>query len=259
MNKNNKNFCAVLLCGGLGTRISSITKTIPKPMIKVFNKPLIFYSIEALLKSKVSKIILPLGYKGQIIENYVKKKYKKDLSKFLLIKTGRNTSIFKRIIKVKTEIKKYKSFLLLNSDTIFNFELNKLIEKHIKSKNKITVSTSIMKTSWGTFECNKKNEIVKFSKNNYLQNYKLVDSNMIGIRNSGIAVIETNCLDNLSDKEKDFELNLYSKFINKKKIGLHIFNNKFWEPVETLSDLNMVKNNLKLKNYFKKNYEKYTS
>lgn len=254
MNKYNKSFCAVLLCGGLGTRISSITKTIPKPMIKVFNKPLIFYSIEALLRSKVSKIILPLGYKGQIIENYVRKKYKKNLNKFVLIKTGKNTSIFHRILKVKSEIKKYKSFLLLNSDTIFNFKLNKLIEKHIKSKKKITVSASIMKTSWGTFEYNKKNEIVKFSKNNYLQNYKLINSNINGIRNSGIAAIETECLDNLNNKEKDFELNLYSKFINKKQVGLYIFNNIFWEPVETLSDLNMVKNNLRLKNFFKKNY-----
>lgn len=259
MNRNNINFCAVLLCGGLGSRLGTITKKIPKPMIMVFNKPLIFYAIESLLKSDVKKIILPLGYKGQMIENYIKKNYKKDLEKFLLIKTGKNTNISKRLLKVKSEIKKYNSFLLLNSDTIFNIKLNKLIKNHIKTKNKITVSASVMKTSWGTFEYNKNKKIKKFSKNNYLQSYQLKNSNMIGVRNSGIAAIDSVCLNNLSGEENDFEINLYNKFIKKKQIGFYIFDNIIWEPVETLSDLNTVKNNSKLKNFLTKNYEKHRS
>lgn len=257
MNRKNINFCAVLLCGGLGSRLGTITRKIPKPMIMVFNKPLIFHAIESLLKSDVSKIILPLGYKGQMIENYIKRNYKKDLEKFLLIKTGINTSISKRILKVKSEIKKYDNFLLLNSDTIFNFQLNKLIKNHIKTKNKITVSASVMKTSWGTFEYNKSKKIKKFSKNNYLQSYKLKNSNMFGVRNSGISAIDSLCLNNLSGEENDFEINLYNKFIKKKQVGFYLFDNIIWEPVETLSDLNSIKKNFKLKNFFKKNYGKH--
>ncbi len=256
MNKINNNFCAILLCGGLGTRLSSITKTIPKPMIKIFNRPLIYYAIHCLLKSRVKKIILPLGYKGQIIENFIKKKYKDDLNKFVFIKTGVNTSITGRIIKVKNEIKKYKSFLLLNSDTIFNFNLNKIIKKHSESENKITISASSMKSSWGTFEYNKKYELVKFTKNNYIHNYKLKNSNLIGIRNSGITAMDTHCINNLNIKEKDFEIKLFNKYIKKKQIGFYIFDNVIWEPIETLSDLNIVKNNKKLKNFYNKYYGK---
>ena len=46
MSRKIKTTCCVVLCGGLGTRISQITKKIPKPMIKIFNRPIIFYIFE---------------------------------------------------------------------------------------------------------------------------------------------------------------------------------------------------------------------
>ena len=63
----------VIFVGGLGTRLGHITKTTPKPLIKIQDKPLIWYTISSLLKSGIDKIIFPLGYKGEMIENYLKK------------------------------------------------------------------------------------------------------------------------------------------------------------------------------------------
>ena len=65
----------VILAGGFGTRISEYTKTIPKPMIKINNKPLILLIMQQYAKYGFKDFYIALGYKGQIIKNFFKKKY----------------------------------------------------------------------------------------------------------------------------------------------------------------------------------------
>ena len=64
----------VILAGGLGTRLSEYTKLIPKPMINVCNKPILFYIIEHYQKYGFKNFILATGYKSDYIINYFKKK-----------------------------------------------------------------------------------------------------------------------------------------------------------------------------------------
>ena len=96
-------------------------------MIKIFNRPIIFYILKKLLSSRFEKIILPLGYKGMIIQNYINKNFKNDLSKIKLIKTGKNIPIGNRIKKIENDLIKYDNFLMVNGDTIFDANLNSLI------------------------------------------------------------------------------------------------------------------------------------
>lgn len=63
----------VILAGGLGTRISEYTKSIPKPMIKVRNKPLIYYIMKHYAKYGYKTFYVALGYKGNLIKKYFKK------------------------------------------------------------------------------------------------------------------------------------------------------------------------------------------
>ena len=64
----------VILAGGLGTRLSEYTKTIPKPMVKINGKPLIYYIMKNFAKYGFKNFYIALGYKGNIIKNYFKKK-----------------------------------------------------------------------------------------------------------------------------------------------------------------------------------------
>ena len=64
----------VILAGGFGTRISEYTKTIPKPMIKVHGKPLIYYVMKQYAKHGFKDFYIALGYKNQVIKSYFKKK-----------------------------------------------------------------------------------------------------------------------------------------------------------------------------------------
>ena len=86
---------AVVLAGGLGTRISEYTKTIPKPMIKVNKKPIIVYIMEHYASYGFTDFVIALGYKGSVIKKYFKNEnVKKSLA---------NTSI-KKVIYIKEKL-----------------------------------------------------------------------------------------------------------------------------------------------------------
>ncbi len=253
-----KHTCCVLLCGGLGKRLSEKTKIIPKPMIKVFGFPIIWYVINSLLNSNVEKILLPLGYKGQLIKNYIKKNFKKDREKFLFYNTGKNTSIGKRIEKLKKEIFKYESFFLVNSDTLFNFNLDDFLRSHYKKKSELSISSVNMKSSWGTFFLDKTTNSIKFIKNDYLEGYNLSDKNGYGFRNSGICIIKSKQLNNFNFNCEDFELYIFNKIFKKKsKINLYKFNDFFWHPIENMGDLRTVYKDKFIRSCINKLIKKY--
>ena len=62
------------MAGGLGTRLSEHTRTIPKPMVKINNKPIILHIIKCYLKFGFKDFIIALGYKGHVIKNFFSKK-----------------------------------------------------------------------------------------------------------------------------------------------------------------------------------------
>ena len=62
---------AVILAGGKGTRFGSVTKKIPKPMIKIGNKPIIWHIIKYLSAQGIKNFIICTGYKEQIIKKYL--------------------------------------------------------------------------------------------------------------------------------------------------------------------------------------------
>ena len=61
---------AIILCGGLGTRLKPITNKIPKPMVKLNNKPFILYLIEQLKEQGIKEVLLLTGYLGEKIQTY---------------------------------------------------------------------------------------------------------------------------------------------------------------------------------------------
>ena len=79
----------VILAGGLGTRISEYTKSIPKPMIKIKGIPILVHIMKHYAKFGFNDFYIALGYKGNVIKNYFKKKnFDWNVN---LIDTGKNT------------------------------------------------------------------------------------------------------------------------------------------------------------------------
>ena len=73
----------VILAGGLGTRISEYTKVIPKPMIRINNKPIIRHIMDHYSKFGFNDFYIAVGYKSKIIKDYFKKKKLEKVLKLL--------------------------------------------------------------------------------------------------------------------------------------------------------------------------------
>ena len=79
----------VILAGGKGTRLSELTKKIPKPMVKIGSKPILVHIIDHFLKYDLKNFYILTGYKGSIIKKYFKN-FKKENKSFRFISKKKN-------------------------------------------------------------------------------------------------------------------------------------------------------------------------
>ena len=120
----------VILAGGLGTRISELTKIVPKPMIKILGKPIIHRIIDHYVANGFKEFYVALGYKGALIKKYFKScKLNKDI-KVECINTGKNTMTGGRIKRLKKYLN--KTFMVSYGDSLSSVNLKKLLAYHKK-------------------------------------------------------------------------------------------------------------------------------
>ena len=144
IKKFKKELTVIVLCGGQGKRLKPLTLDTPKPLIKIKNKTMLEYIINHLLKSNIKNIIIASGYKNQIIEKFINKKYQKNIT---VINTGIKVDILERIKKITD--KKRGDFLVCYGDTLADININKLIKLYLLNKEKIIISSYELKSSFG--------------------------------------------------------------------------------------------------------------
>ena len=139
--KNIAEIKTVVLCGGLGTRIFEETKTKPKPMIKIGDRPILSHILDTYQKHGFKNFLLAVGYKGKIIKNYFKKKRSK---KFFVrvVDTGKKTMTGGRLLKLKDFFNKDENFMLTYGDGLSNQDLKNLYNYHL-SHGKIATITAV--------------------------------------------------------------------------------------------------------------------
>ena len=118
----------VILAGGKGTRISELSKSIPKPMIKILGKPIILRIIMHYYKFGFKDFIIAAGYKKKIITNYFKNKKIRDL-KIKIIDTGLNTMTGGRLKRLWKYLQN-ETFMLTYGDGLSNVNIRKLVNFH---------------------------------------------------------------------------------------------------------------------------------
>ena len=132
---------AVILCGGFGTRLGSLTKKIPKPLLKINNKPFIDYQIKNLARHGIKEIILLCCYKyGQFKKKYHNKKFLSSKIICFNEKTPKGTG--GGLLMIKKKLNKY--FLVMNGDTIFDINYHDIFKK--LKKNKLACIATTNKT-----------------------------------------------------------------------------------------------------------------
>lgn len=227
---------AVILAGGYGSRMGKLTLYKPKTLVNIMGKPILWYILNELLRNNFDKIIITTGYKGQKIKKYVKSNFISNLDKIEMIDTGENSSISKRIFKIKNYIDS-NYFFLLNGDSIFKINYKKSENYFYKQKLDALFFSYQMIANYGAFEFNKKNKIIKFGKN-FFYNKLITAKNNYFLPYVGMAILNKLHLNKINFKNyKEFEISFFNKILEKNKVGVKQIDH-FWVCFDNQKDIN---------------------
>jgi glucose-1-phosphate cytidylyltransferase len=149
----------ILLAGGFGTRLSEYTETIPKPLVKIGNKPILWHIMNYYAKYNHKDFYLALGYKSDLIKDFflnyhaINSDFTIDLSngfitkhqtkiedwKVTLVDTGLNTMTGGRLKRLRDFIGN-ETCMLTYGDGLANVDIDNLLDFHKKNKKLITLT-----------------------------------------------------------------------------------------------------------------------
>lgn len=132
---------AIILAGGLGTRLRSVVADLPKCMAPVAGKPFLSYVLNYLLKQGVTHFIFSVGYKREAIIEFVQDEYPHINAKFAVEKEPLGTG---GAVMLAAAFCKEKNSFVVNGDTIFDVNLQQLSSFHYTHKADCTLSLKQM-------------------------------------------------------------------------------------------------------------------
>ena len=214
---------AIILAGGKGSRLGNLTKSIPKPMLKIGGKPILWHILKILSSNGIKDFIICLGYKGYVIKKYLsnlKEKWKIDC-----VDTGVNTLTARRIFLIKNKINE-DIFLMTYGDGLANINLKKLLRLHNKKKTIATVTAVAPIPRFGSIKI--KNDIVTSFSEKTEQTENLI--------NGGFFLLNRSVFDFMDlSKNVMWEQEPMSKLTKRKQLAAY-HHKDFWCPMDTERD-----------------------
>lgn len=128
---------AVILAGGMGTRLQSVINQIPKPMADINGKPFLEYLLKRLINKGVTDFVFSVGYKYQIIQEYFGDSYQGCKIKYAIeeVPLGTGGGIIKSL-----QFCSQNDVLVLNGDTFFDIDFSGLYKSYSDQKSAITIA-----------------------------------------------------------------------------------------------------------------------
>ncbi len=236
----------VILAGGRGTRISEETETIPKPMVEIGGKPIIWHIMKIYSRYGFNDFIICLGYRGYIIKEYFSHYFMHmsdvtiDLEhnktevhnsasepwKVMLVDTGIDTMTGGRLKRVERYLDG-KSFMLTYGDGVADVDINKLILAHKKNKRLASLTAVQAAGRFGSMDMGNKESVKSFlekpkGSNSWISaGFFVLEPQIFNyIKKGDKSVWEQQPLENLA---KDRQLTAYR-------------HNGFWKCMDTLRD-----------------------
>ena len=232
MNKN-LNTKVVILAGGFGTRLSEYTKTIPKPMVVVGGKPILVHIMKYYAKYGFKNFYIALGYKGDIIKKYFKKKSFDWNINF--IETGKNTMTGGRLKRLKKYLGE-EAFMMTYGDGLSNVNIKKLLKFHKKNKKLVTLTAVRPPSRFGALK-------IKGNQVSYFKEKSILDEGWI---NGGFFVMEPKFLKFIKRDDTYLEREPLEKVTKNKQLVAYKHKG-FWQCMDTKRDKDKLNNILKSK------------
>lgn len=129
---------AIVLAGGLGTRLRSVVPDLPKPLALVNGRPFLCYLLDFWIEQGVTRFVVSVGYKREAIQGYFGSSYKSADVAYAIEEEALGTGggVIRALPLLRTE----ETFLVLNGDTFFAITLADLVRLHKETKADMTMS-----------------------------------------------------------------------------------------------------------------------
>ena len=236
---------AVILAGGLGTRLSEETHLRPKPMVEIGNRPMIWHIMKTYSYHGVNDFIVCCGYKGYVIKEYFSNYFlhmsdvtidliTNDLTvhheraepwKITLVDTGETTMTGGRLKRVEDYLKGEQSFCFTYGDGIGDINISESIKFHTKHKKLATITATLPPGRFGALETDGDQVI----------NFKEKPRGDGALINAGFFVLNSRVLNYIENDLTIWEGEPLQKLAADSELML-FRHDGFWHPVDTLRD-----------------------
>lgn len=239
---------AVILAGGFGSRLSEATNLIPKPMVEIGGKPILWHIMKIYSHYGINEFVICCGYKQYVIKEYFANYFRHncdmtvDLSnntttvhdnhsekwKVTMVDTGLNTMTGGRV----KQIQKYigdERFLLTYGDGVADLNIHETIKEHEKAKATLSLTAYKPAGKFGSLQINPENNMVQ----SFLEKPD-GDGNWI---NAGFFVCESEVFDYIPEHDNSviFEKQPLESIARDGK--MHAYKHRgFWKPMDMLRD-----------------------
>ncbi len=242
---------AVILAGGLGTRLSEETSLKPKPMVEIGGFPILWHILKIYYSHGINEFIICCGYKGYIIKEYFQNynlhnsdvtfdfnndktlihQSKTEKWSVTLVDTGNDTQTGGRIKRIYNFIKNEKYFHLTYGDGLADINIEELAKRHKESGKLATVTAVTPPGRFGALSIN----------NNLVENFLEKPSGDGSLINGGFFILNPEVIDFIDGDNIIWEQEPLRQLSQTKQLNAY-HHTGFWQPMDTLREKKLLEN-----------------
>ena len=213
----------ILLAGGFGTRLSEYTEAIPKPMVQIGNKPILWHIMNFYAQYNHKNFYVALGYKGEVIREYFSKISEK--WNINLIDTGQKTMTGGRVKRLQ-KFNGKETCMLTYGDGLANINIDNLLSFHKNHGKLVTVSAVRPPGRFGAIKLND-DRVVDFKEKSKTEE---------GWINGGFFVIEPDFFNFIDGDDTYLEREPLERAVKEKELFAYKHEG-FWQCMDTKRDM----------------------
>ena len=241
---------AVILAGGLGTRIAEETGVRPKPMVEIGGKPILWHIMKIYAANGITEFIVCCGYKGYVIKEYFANYFMhmSDLTfnmadnrvqihehhaepwKVTLVDTGENTMTGGRLRRIKPYLVPGEAFCFTYGDGVADVNIRDEIAFHEKHGRLATVCAVVPPARFGALESDGSSRVIGFREK---------PAEEIGLINGGFFVLDPKVIDYIDGDDTSWEHKPLERLAADGELYMYPHRG-FWQPMDTLREKNIL-------------------
>ena len=243
---------AVILAGGLGTRIAEESHLRPKPMIEIGGQPILWHILKIYAAHGVSDFVVCCGYRGYLIKEYFANYvlHRSDVTidlaanrievherqvepwRVTLVDTGELTVTGGRLNRVAPYLKDERDFCFTYGDGVADIDITALIEHHRASGLQATVTAALPPGRFGALDIDEGGSLVRA-----FREKPQSDVALGGAVNAGFFVLKPSVIDAIDGDDTLWEHTPVEQLAAASQLGVYLHRG-FWQPMDTLRDRN---------------------